>query len=228
MRRDGHFRCLGFSPAAVLVPGLLGAVALSGCASNGPAPTSTPSSAAAPAPGKDAGSVADHAELAALFKADQADRAPGTAPADWHEMEKNDLTRQARVRELLDSGAVVTGRDYFHAAMVYQHAQGADGVQVAHELAMIGACLGDKSSRWLAAASYDRMLMNLDRPQRFGTQYRSDEHGVTRLYQYSGGVTDAMRAALNVPSLQKAKEREKEMQEMMEELNKSIKHEGAK
>lgn len=214
--------------AAGLVPGLLAAAALSGCVSSSPTPAIAPDAVTAPAPAKAAEPVADNAELASLFKADQADRTPGTAPADWHETERNDLVRQARVRELLDSGAVKTGRDYFHAAMVYQHAEGAGGVQFAHELAMIGACLGDMSSRWLAAASYDRMLMYLDRPQRFGTQYRSDENGVTKLYKNSDGVTDAMRAAMNVPSLQTAKEREKEMQQMMEELNKSIKHEDLK
>lgn len=197
-----------------------------GCASTA-SPSGSADAAKSGDPARTTEPVPDNAELALIYKADQADRLPGTAPSDWHDMEKNDLARQARVRELLDSGAVRTGKDYYHAAMVYQHAEGADGVQVAHELAMIGACLGDKSSRWLAAASYDRMLMNLNRPQRFGTQYRSDENGVMKFYQVSEGVTDSMRSALNVPSLAKAKEREKEMQKQMEELNKAIKHEGA-
>lgn len=162
-------------------------------------------------------------ELEALYTADQAERAPGTAPGDWSVVAKHDRERQERVRELLDAGAVRSGRDYFHAAMVYQHADGADGVQLAHELAMIGACLGDEPSRWLAAASYDRLLMNLERPQRFATQYRSDSDGVLKLYTTSDGVTDAMRAALNVPSLRTAMERVKQVQEQLDELGKSMK-----
>lgn len=226
MGHRSFLKVLNTAGAAGVLGGSIAAATLGGCASTTPGPEL--GGVAKSAAVKAADSAADNAELASLFKGDQADRSPGSAPADWHAMEKNDLARQARVRELLDSGGVKTARDYFHAAMVFQHAEGADGVQLAHELAMIGACLGDKNSRWLAAASYDRMLMNLDRPQRFGTQYRSDENGVTKLYRNSDGVTDAMRAALNVPSLQKAKEREKEMQQMMEELNKSIKHESVK
>ncbi len=163
-----------------------------------------------------------NAELEALYAADQADRTPGTAPSDWTVVEKHDLERQTRVRELLDSGEVKSGRDYYRAAMVYQHANGADGVQLAHELAMIGACLGDKDSRWLAAASYDRMLMNLDQPQRFGTQYRSDSEGKLKLYATSDGVTDTMRSALHVPTFREAREREQEMQAQLDELGKTM------
>jgi len=148
---------------------------------------------------------------------------PGTAPSDWHVVETNDAARQARVRQMLDSDLIKTGQDYFHAGMVYQHATDADGVQLAHELAMIGACLGSTDARWLAAASYDRFLMDLKRPQRFGTQYRSSETGAMKLYETSEGVTDAMRAALNTPSLQKAKDREEEVQAMLEELAKTMK-----
>ncbi len=226
MKRCFSSQKLNFSTVAgALGVGILVA-AQGGCASSAP-PSGSVDAGRSAAPVKAAEPATDNAELALIYKADQADRLPGTAPADWHDMEKNDLARQARVRELLDSGAVKTGKDYYHAAMVYQHAEGADGVQVAHELAMIGACLGDKNSRWLAAASYDRMLMNLDRPQRFGTQYRSDENGVMKLYRCSEGVSDAMRSALNVPSLAKAKEREKEMQKQMDDLNAALKREGA-
>jgi hypothetical protein len=176
--------------------------------------STSPRSAVDPAPG--------NAELQALYAADQADRTPQTAPSDWKIVSQHDRERQTRVRELLDSGAVKSGRDYYHAAMVYQHAEGADGVQLAHELAMIGACLGDRDSRWLAAASYDRMLMNLDRPQRFGTQYRSNSEGLLKLHPTSAGVTDAMRSALNVPTLGEALAREKEMQAQLEELGKKM------
>jgi hypothetical protein len=162
----------------------------------------------------------DLAELRALYAADQADRTPGTAPKDWQEIERRDQERQARVQALLDAGAAKTGRDYFHAAMVFQHASTPEGIQLAHELAMIAACLGDRGSRWLAAASYDRYLMYLDRPQRFGTQYRSDADGVMKLYNTAPGVSDAMRAALDVPSLAEAQAREAEMQAQIEALRK--------
>ncbi len=210
----------GPSSCVPVVACILGIQFLAGCASS-PPPAQRggdgPDAMRAPSVSR------DNPELAAIYAADQADRTPGTAPSDWELVEKNDQSRQARVRAMLDAGEVATARDYFHAGMVYQHATGADGVQLAHELAMISACMGEKDARWLAAASYDRMLMDLDRPQRFGTQYRSDDKGVTRLYQVSEGVTDQMRAKLNTPPLQKAKDRELEMQKMMEELRKTMK-----
>lgn len=144
---------------------------------------------------------------------------PETSSGNWEQISLNDEARQARTRQMLDDGLVLTGADYFHAAMIYQHASTVDGVQLAHELAMISACLGHEPARWLAAASYDRMLMDMDLPQRFGTQYRSSNDGLMKLWKMSDGATDAMRAALNVPTLEQAQAREAEMQKMIEELN---------
>jgi hypothetical protein len=54
--------------------------------------------------------------------------------------------------------------------------------------------------------------MNIGRPQRFGTQYRSDKPNEPfRLYKIEEGVTDELRLAFKAPSLRKAKEREAEM-----------------
>ena len=61
-----------------------------------------------------------------------------------------------------------------------------------------------------------------ERPQRFGTQYRSDSGGKMKMYVTSDGVTDAMRAALHVPTLSEAKEREQQMQAMIDELGKTM------
>lgn len=167
----------------------------------------------------------DSAELAALYKADQADRTAGSSSGDWGEIARNDESRGVHVRRMLEEGRLRTGADYFHAAMIFQHAAGIEGVQLAHELAMISACLGDERAKWLAAATYDRMLMNMDRPQRFGTQYRAESGGPMRLWTVADGVTDGMREALNVPTLEESRAREAEMQRMMEELE-SSKHEA--
>jgi hypothetical protein len=51
--------------------------------------------------------------------------------------------------------------------------------------------------------------MNIARPQRFATQYRSDKAGEPmHLYQVGEGVTDELRAAFHAPALQQARERE--------------------
>jgi hypothetical protein len=149
---------------------------------------------------------ADSAELQALFDADQADRQ--IRPPDWSVVGPRDRAREARVHEMLEAGLVVTALDYYNAAMIYQHAPGIEGSEMAHELAMISAALGNDRAKWLAAASWDRLLVRLDRGQRFGTQYTVDAEGTKTLEEMEPGVTDAMRAAMHCPTLEEAKARE--------------------
>ena len=59
------------------------------------------------------------------------------------------------------------------APMVLQHASRPEDYLLAHEFCVVALAKGEKSARWLAAATEDRFLMNLKRPQRFGTQYFS-------------------------------------------------------
>jgi hypothetical protein len=109
---------------------------------------------------------------------------------------------------MLEAGVVVTALDYYNAAMIYQHAQGVEGSALAHELAMISAAMGYERARWLTAASWDRLLVRLDRGQRFGTQYTVDAAGTKTLEEMEPGVTDAMRTAMHCPTLEEAEARE--------------------
>jgi hypothetical protein len=71
---------------------------------------------------------------------------------------------------------------------------------------------GEPKAKWLVAASEDRFLMNIGRPQRFGTQYRSlSADAPMRLHELDPTVTDGLRFELNVPSLEEAREREQEL-----------------
>ena len=56
------------------------------------------------------------------------------------------------------------------------------------------------------------MLVNLGRSQRFGTQYQGINGEPMHLVTVEPGVTDAMRAALDCPTLQQAREREAQFQ----------------
>lgn len=188
---------------------LLTALPLAGCSSSGQAPQTT----VAPATASNSG------ELAAIFKADQADR---QGIIDWHAVSERDEAREKRVREILASGGIQTPGDYYHAAMVFQHSTDGDGMHLAHELAMIGASLGDRKCRWLAAASYDRLLNRLGQQQRFGTQYLGT-NGPPTLGPVLPGVPDSMRAALNVPTLEQAKAREEKIKLEWEKSNPSTK-----
>ena len=153
---------------------------------------------------------ADNPELAKLYDDDQNDRKPaGGAPIDWRVVGPRDREREARVKALYEAGGLKTGKDYQRAAMVLQHAGRPEDFLLAHEFCVVALAKGERGARWLAAAAEDRFLMNLDRPQRFGTQYRSSgPDDPVKLYRVGPGVTDALRSEMGVPSLAEARDRE--------------------
>jgi len=159
----------------------------------------------------------DNEEVARLYKEDQADRTPPPSrPIDWSAVVPRDRAREARVKDLYRSDALQTGADYYHAAMVLQHAPAPQDYLLAHEFCIVAVSQGEKRALWLAAATEDRFLMGLGRPQRFGTQYRSEDAAKpVRLYRVDEGVTDGLRRTFGVPPLAEAVAREKAMNERL-------------
>lgn len=148
-------------------------------------------------------------ELLQLYTDDQGDRMLPPEKIDWKVIGPRDLAREKRVDEILAAGGAKTADDYFHAAMVFQHASTPEGIHHAHELAMKAVDLdpGFDTARWLAAASLDRELMYQHKPQKYGTQFQAAEDGVWRLYDVDPSVTDAEREQWNVPPIAAAKAR---------------------
>jgi hypothetical protein len=101
---------------------------------------------------------------------------------------------------LLDAGAAAAAEDYHHAAMVLHHGDRRDHHRRAHELARRAAELGHRPGRWLAAG----------RPQRYGTQYRT-QGDRWELWPVDPATTDAERAAWDVPPLAAARRRAQEL-----------------
>lgn len=170
-------------------------------------------------PPAEAGSPTEvSAELARLFAEDQADRtSPPTGQIDWDIVAPRDAARLSRVKALCRSQALRAGMDYFHAAMVLQHAHDSDDYLLAHELCVVAVSQGVAQAKWLAAASEDRFLMSLGRPQRFGTQYRTDSTtGRWSLYDVASDVPDSVRRALGVPALAEAKAHVRRMNAKLE------------
>jgi hypothetical protein len=158
------------------------------------------------AQGSDRPNAKDNVELARLYAEDQSDRMPTDGkPIDWKTVHPRDSAREVRVKELYTTNQLQTGADYYHVAMVLQHAKAPEDYLLAHELCVVAISKGEERAKWLAAASEDRFLMSIGRPQRFATQYRSDGSGSMQLYQVDEGVTDSLRRALDVPSLADAK-----------------------
>jgi len=145
-------------------------------------------------------------EMTAIFDADQADRQ--VESIDWSIVGPADKKRQTRTEELLSSGALQSGDDFYHAAFVFQHGSVADDYLKAHLLAMIAAGRGKPSAVWIASATLDRYLQAIGKPQVLGTQYKIPKGAPATQEPYDRAlVSDAMREALHVPPISEQEQR---------------------
>lgn len=143
----------------------------------------------------------DNALLEDLFVADQTDRM--TPPKE--PIEERDARRRSLVEVELDGGRARTAKDYYHAAMIFQHGTCLSDWDKAQELTARSIALGpSKESLWLYAATVDRGLVMRNRRQRFGTQYRpevKDGVEVLVLFPLDRRTSDRTRKAYFVPPL---------------------------
>ena len=142
-------------------------------------------------------------ELAGFYQADQADRQniQQLTPDQLSEIAARDEQRRARVMEMVGRGQLQSAEDYFHAAMVLQHGKEPEEYLLAHELATIAGFKDHKIGKWLSAATLDRFLHSLGRPQQFATQYRREENGVWTLEPLDRSLPETIRAEDGVPPL---------------------------
>lgn len=156
----------------------------------------------------------DHEELKRLCDEDQADRTPPQGkPIDWAIVRPRDKARLKRAKELHAQNLLQSANDYDCAATVLLHGDVAEDSLLAHEFWVIAISKGknDQDTLSLAAASEDRYLMNIGRPQRFGTQLRSVGNGPIELYPVDPSVTDGLRRVMLGHSLAEIKARVVEM-----------------
>jgi hypothetical protein len=136
-----------------------------------------------------------------------------TASIDWKVVRPADEKRRVRTEQLLDGGQLKTGDDFYDAAFVFQHGDAASDYMKAHLLAMVAIARGQPDAPWIAAATLDRYLQEIGKPQALGTQFSGSEDGKFTQEPYDRTLaSDAMRRALQVPPLaeQEAQRREYE------------------
>jgi hypothetical protein len=103
---------------------------------------------------------------------DQSENPGNISAAEYY---KHGDTRRAEIRKLLADGKITSGEDFSDAALIFQHGQTPDDFLFAHVLAVEGLIRGGAADKWIAAATLDRYLQAVNRPQLFGTQYPGDE-----------------------------------------------------
>lgn len=159
-------------------------------------------------------SLKDNQELKGLCDQDQTDRTPPKGKSiDWADVTPRDQARLKRVKELYTQNSLKTANDYDCAATVLQHGQVPEDFLLAHEFWVVAIGMGknDRETLSMAAAAEDRYLMNIGRPQRFGTQLRSVDNGPITLYPVDAGVTDELRRLMGGHSLAEIKARVADM-----------------
>ena len=128
--------------------------------------------------------------------------------ADWHrteklgEIRKQEDERHAATARLLATGGLHTGKDYEEAALIFQHGTTADDYLLAHTLALAALAKGDASAAWIAAATLDRYLQTIGKPQIYGTQYQVKDGKPAAAEPFRRDlVPDALRHQIGVPSI---------------------------
>jgi hypothetical protein len=145
-----------------------------------------------------------NAEMKGIFDADQKARESTKmlTDEDWKLIGKQDDERRAQTKKLLGTGQLHTGKDFLEAALVFQHGGLPEEHLLAHTLAVVSVAKGEPGAAWLSAATLDRYLQSIGRPQIYGTQFRVKTKELYTQEPYERGiVSDALRHQLGVPSM---------------------------
>lgn len=147
-------------------------------------------------------SQSDNIELKKMYKEDQSARS--TSKIDWKVVSKQDSLREIRIYELINSGQVITGKDYYHTAMIFQHGKDSVAYGMAVKQMKKAIELDSTINKWLLAAAIDRNLLSRNKPQIYGTQYHKKNIQNAKWERSSidtTQVTDLERKEYNVETL---------------------------
>jgi hypothetical protein len=157
----------------------------------------------------------DNRNLYRLFTADQKDRHLAIlkkGELHWRQMAERDKERRRLVVQILKRAAGLTARDYYRAAMIFQHGPKAADYRRAVVLTRKAIRFGEENAKWLFAAATDRLLTKTGRKQKYGTQFRKNlENGRWHLFPVDKRISDAQRAKFNVRPLKEALAKVKEL-----------------
>jgi len=89
-------------------------------------------------------------------------------------MAKRDSIRLEQVNQLYKDNQISQPLDKFYAAFVLHHSKRSELFEVAQQLANEAASVNELKdnyvAQWLAKATYDRWMVSLGKPQKYGTQ----------------------------------------------------------
>ncbi len=124
-------------------------------------------------------SILKDSELRAIYLADQADRQPEVLQREREKVIQRDRARLQQVTKLLHAGRIKRAQDYWYAAIIFQHGHTTEEYRIAYSLAQLASVLNPDSTtaQWLKAATWDRLMLSMNQPQWYGTQYEISPQG---------------------------------------------------
>jgi hypothetical protein len=150
---------------------------------------------------------ADNVELTYLFEQDQAARQDDSFFNDAQRVHGFDVMRRMRVYRLLEDDVPKTANDFFHAAMVLQHGDSPLDHKLSNELCKRAVAIdpNHQGAKWLAAASWDRYLHSIGKPQWYGTQFTIVDGKYYLMQADLDRVTDEERKAVGTRTIAEIK-----------------------
>jgi hypothetical protein len=139
----------------------------------------------------------DNPKLLALVDEDQRERVEQlTGRLTAEQLQTHTAERVASLINILREAKLRTANDYHRAAEIAQRSHNCDEVLQAHDWAITALALGDRSAGMVAASTEDRFLLDIGRPQQFGTQEgRVPNDAKLRVAPLMGAATIAVRSA---------------------------------
>jgi hypothetical protein len=152
-------------------------------------------------------------EMERIFEEDQKDRQSKSilSQEEWNVIETQDAARRAATRKLLGTGRLHSAKDFTEAAFIFQHSGSPDDYLLGHTLAVIAVAKGDIGATWIAAATLDRYLQSIGKPQIYGTQFTTKAGELPTQEPYNRNlISDGVRHEMRVPSTPSQEEQLKE------------------
>jgi hypothetical protein len=144
-------------------------------------------------------------ELARMYAEDHQDQ------SEWNDDSRSDYfsrrqtVRAQRANQIVAAGQLDSLEDWQNACWLLQHGDGADDFLLAHVLSVPPGVKGLPFAGFASAATLDRFLQNIERPQIFLTQSGSGDPAVfDPLPPFDDSLPESIRKAYNLAPLKHA------------------------
>lgn len=111
-------------------------------------------------------------QLADLYNEDKTERLNAESSEDLSVLLVNTRSRLKKLREIIPTLDESEIWNCHYVAYLLQHGESTNDYKLAREYAKKAVALGSRVTKWLYAATLDRLLISQGKLQKYGTQYQ--------------------------------------------------------